>query len=165
MSIDEVAEAQEVVNETKQYICFIKRRVGAKFIPYTLQETGEVVVKSLREFLDHELARWLDPAVFCKVTLLEFVKDIEVDPVNSQLAARFGWNYAEAVRLVESEQAVYMLMVHPRFQAIPYSFRRVKEDDDYALSLVKKIWSLRGGDIVFDVYDPEIHGPGSLPKQ
>jgi hypothetical protein len=149
------------IQETEtQYVCFLKRRTGAPYFPYTMPESDVVVVKSLREFLNHEIIRWIDPSVFMKFTLEQFVNDVSDEPVNAKLAAMLGWNYAEAARLVEKEQAVFVLMVHPRFQAIPYSFRRVKEDDEYALALVKKIWSLRGGDIVFEQYDPERHVPG-----
>lgn len=148
-----------MVDEVTQYVCFIKRKTGAKYIPYTFQEGG-IVVKTLREFLDNELARWRDPAVFMKITLQELTRDVDKEPVNTFYASMLGWNYPVAARLAEEEGAVFILLIHPRFAGEVFSVRRVKEDDDYALHLVKQIWSLRGGGIVFQKYDPVIHFDG-----
>jgi hypothetical protein len=59
-----------MVDEVTQYVCFIKRRIGAKFIPYTLQEGG-IVVKTMREFLNNELARWRASESFQRITFQE----------------------------------------------------------------------------------------------
>ena len=80
--------------------------------------------------------------------------------MNSQLAAMLGWNYSAAARLVESEGWVFVLTTHPRFQSIPFSFRRVCDNDDYALELVRQLWALRGGEIVFEEYNAEKHVAG-----
>ena len=53
-----------------------------------------------------------------------------------------------------------LLTIHPRFPSIPFSFRRVVEDDFYALSFVEQILSLRGGEIGFEEYDPVKHVAG-----
>jgi hypothetical protein len=148
-----------MVDEVTQYVCFIKRRTGARFIPYTLQEGG-IVVKTMREFLDNELLRWNNPAVFLKITLQELVKDVEKDSINSFYATMLGWNYPVAARLAEEEGVVFVLIIHPHFEGRVFSVRRVHEEDDYALHLVEQIWSLRGGGIVFQKYDSTIHFDG-----
>ena len=66
-----------------------------------------------------------------------------------------GWNYAEAVRIVESEGWVLLLTVHPRFESRPFSFVRVRDDDEYALKFLECLLSVRGGEIVFEEYDSE----------
>lgn len=149
-----------MTEEVKKYVCFIKRRTGAKFIPYTLEATGEIVVRTLREFLDSELSRWFDPTVFSRIDRDQFIADVNENGVNSKFAAMLGWNYSAAARLVEEEGAVYIVIVHPRFEAKPFSFRRVREEDDYARELAEVIWSIRGGEIVFQEYDPVVHFPG-----
>jgi hypothetical protein len=148
------------VDDSVKYVCFIKHCVGRKFIPYVI-EGGGIVVKTLREFLDHELLRWLDdPAVFRKIVRDNFIADVSRDTTNAKYASMLGWNYAKASRYIEEEGAVYVLTVHPRFESRAFSFRRARDDDDYALNVVRAIWSVRGGEIVFQVYDPEKHFPG-----
>ena len=135
--------------------------IAGKFIPYTESLNGDPVVKSLREFLDYEISRWFkDGEVVLKVPFEAFVSDIDVSGMNSKLAAKLGWNYAMAAKMAESDGFVFLLTAHPMFQAIPYSFRQVSENDTYAMHFVRQILSIRGGDIVFEEYDPEKHVAG-----
>ena len=165
MSIEETVE----VVEPTQYVCFIKRRTGHCFVPYTQQgNSSVVVVKTLRQFLDHEIERWyragkeeeVEYRAVQKLSLDEFSADVDLNGMNSKLVSMLGWNYPRAVRLVESEGKVILLTIHPRFQSIPFLFRRVAEDDFYALHFVEQILSLRGGEIAFEEYDPVKHVTG-----
>ena len=164
--LEVAANVAEVVE--KQYVCFVKRGVGGKYVPYTSSEDGVPVVKSLREFLDHEISRWfkagekepVETRVILKVPFEAFVTDIDVNGMNSKLAAKLGWNYAMAAKMAESDGSVFLLTAHPRFQSIPYSFRQICENDLYAMYFVRQILSVRGGDIVFEEHNPEKHVAG-----
>jgi hypothetical protein len=126
------------------------------------------VVESLRAFLDHEISRWykagesekIESRLILKVSLEDFEKDLEANGMNSRLADKLGWNYSTAARLVEQEKMVFLLTVHPKYQALPFSFKQVCDNDDYALHFVRMILSVRGGEIVFEDYDPLVHVPG-----
>jgi len=149
----------------KQYVCFIKRRAGSRFVPYTEPgDSSKIVIKPLRAFLDHEISKWFkmgqEDEVLLKVSREQFVADVDTGGMNSKLAGMLGWAYPEAARLVESEGWVFILTCHPRFQSRPFSFCQVRDDDTYALALVECLWSLRGGEIVFEEYDPEKHVAG-----
>jgi len=166
---DRVDEPVEVEKTQRQYVCFVKSRVGADFQPYTLRnESSVLLVGSIREFLDREIDFWftesrkgsIEVSVVSRVLLEHFVKDANDSGMNARLASMLGWNYAEAVRIVEIEGSVLLLTVHPRFESLPFSFIRVRDDDDYALAFVKKMLSIRGGEIVFEKYDPEKHVAG-----
>ena len=167
MSVEELVEVGEV--EPTQYVCFIKRRTGHRFVPYT--EPGNpaiVVVKTLRQFLDHEIDRWfmagkdekVESRPVLRVSLDEFSADVNMNGMNSKLVSMLGWNYSRAARLAELEGCVLLLTVHPRFQSVPFSFRQVCDDDSYALYFVEQILSLRGGEIGFEEYDPVKHVAG-----
>jgi len=161
--VDSVEATYEV---ERQYVCFVKRRPGGCFVPYTEPgNSNKVVVKSLREFLDYEISQWYKAGeserVECrpilKVTLEDFEADMHVNGINSKLVSMLGWNYPMAAGLAEEEGTVLLLTAHPRFQSVPYSFRRVCDDDFYALHFVEQILSLRGGRIVFEEYDSVKH--------
>jgi len=157
------------VESVRQYVCFVKRRPGGRFVPYTESgDSGKVAVKSLREFLDHEISQWykasesekLENRPILKVSIDEFASDMHANGMNAKLVSMLGWNYHEAVRLAEEEGTVFLLTVHPRFQSIPFSFRRVCEEDDYALHFVEQILALRGGGIAFEEYRSGWHVAG-----
>jgi hypothetical protein len=59
--------------------------------------------------------------------------------------------------MAKSDGHVFGLPIHPDFQSIPFSFRRVCDEDGYALYFVEQILSLRGGEIGFEEYDPVKH--------
>ena len=153
----------------KQYVCFIKRRTGHRFVPYTIPgQSDTVAVKTLREFLDHEISIWFKASeeekaelrIIQKASLEQFAADADTNGINSKFAAMLGWNYPQAARLVESEGVVFLLTIHSRFQSIPFSFRQVCDNDDYALHFVEQILSVRGGEIAFEEYDPVKHIAG-----
>ena len=168
MSAEVVVTAEVAENAETQYVCFVKRGVGGKYIPYTEPENGALVVKSLREFVDHEISRWykagekepVETRVILKVPFEAFITDIDKNGMNSKLAAKLGWNYAMAAKMAESDGSVFLLTAHPRFQSIPYSFRQVCENDLYAMYFVRQILSVRGGDIAFEEHNPEKHVAG-----
>ena len=124
-----------------------------------------VRVRTLREFLDHEIDLWFkagekeqpENRPLLKVSLDDFAADIHANGMNSKLVSMLGWNYYRAVAWAELEGLVFLLTVHPRFQSLPFSFRRVCDNDDYALHFVEQILSLRGGRIGFEEYDSEKH--------
>jgi hypothetical protein len=158
-------EVSEVKDSVKQYVCFIKRRSGSKFVPYTMSDDpSAMVVKPLRAFLDHDISKWYksgqEDNVLLKISFDQFVADVDTGGMNSRLAGMLGWNYPAAARLVESEGWVFVLTCHPRFQSIPFSYGLVCNDDAYALKFVERLWSLRGGEIVFEEYDPAKHVAG-----
>ena len=166
MSVEELVEVGGV--ESTQYVCFIKRRTGHCFVPYTQQGNSSVVVKTLRQFLDHEIDRWYragkEEAIECRAVqkffLDEFSADVDLNGMNSKLVSMLGWNYSRAVSFAESEGHVLLLTVHPRFQSVPFSFRQVCNDDSYALYFVEQMLSLRAGEIAFEEYDPVKHVAG-----
>jgi len=165
-----LAEVLGSVEVSKQYVCFIKFRVGGRFKPYTVPGDPEtVVVKTMREFLDHEISKWfkasdsekdIESRVVCKIGYEQFVADIDTAGLNSRLVAMLGWNYAQAARLIESEGVILLLTAHPRFESVPYSFLQVRDNDEYALEFVKRLHSILGGEIVFEEYDPIKHVAG-----
>jgi hypothetical protein len=159
----------ESVEMQKQYVCFIKSRAGSRFKPYTAPgDPSMIIVKTKREFLDHEISRWfkasesekLESAAVLKVSFEQFVADVDTRGVNARLASMLGWNYAEASRIVESEGCVLLLTAHPRFESKPYSLCSVRDDDDYAMEFIETLLSIRGGQIAFEEYDPEKHVVG-----
>jgi hypothetical protein len=164
--MSELAVLEPVASvEVKQYVCFIKRRAGSRFVPYTMKEdSAALVVKPLRAFLDHDISKWYtagqEDKVLLKVSFDQFVADVDTGGMNSVLAGMLGWNYSLAARMVESEGWVFILTCHPHFQSVPFSFARVCNDDQYALLFVERLWSLRGGQIVFEEYDPAKHVAG-----
>ena len=92
-------ELTEVGVEQTQYVCFIKRRTGHRFVPYT--EPGDsnvVVVKTLRQFLDHEIDRWyragkeeaVEHRAVQKFFLDEFSADVDMNGMNSKLVSMLG---------------------------------------------------------------------------
>jgi len=156
--VDSVETSSE---EKRQYVCFVKRRPGGRFVPYTEPgDSGKVVVRSLRQFLDHEIDQWYKAGekekVECrpilKVSLDDFAADMHENGMNAKLVSMLGWNYPQAVRMAESDGMVFLLTVHPRFQSVPFSSRRVCDDDFYALHFVEQLLSLRGGEIAFEEY-------------
>ena len=162
-------EVTGVVESRRQYVCFVKSRPGVNFRPYTEKDSPDtMVVKPMREFLDHEISRWfkasesekMTSAVLLKISADQFFADVDKTGIKSILAAMLGWNYAEAARIVESEGCVLILTAHPRYESIPYSFCRVRDDDDYALAFVEKLLSVRGGQIAFEEHDSEKHVAG-----
>jgi hypothetical protein len=160
--------SEVVVSEgvaVKQYVCFVKRRAGSKFVPYMVSgDSQTLVVKPLRAFLDHDISKWCkageEDKVLLKVSWEQFVADVDTRCMNSTLLGMLGWNYPAAARIVESEGVVFILTCHHCFQSIPFSFRQVCDDDDYALRFVETLWSLCGGEIAFEEYDPEKHVAG-----
>jgi len=159
----------EGVKTQKQYVCFVKSRPGVNFRPYTEKDNPDkLVVKPMREFLDHEISCWfkaseseeMRSAVLLKVSAEQFFADAGKSGINSVLASMLGWNYAEAARIVEDEGCVLLLTAHPRFESKPFSFVRVRDDDHYAVQFVEKLLSVRGGKIVFEEYDSEKHVAG-----
>jgi len=162
-AVDSVETSYEL---ERQYVCFVKRRPGSRFVPYTEPgDNGKVVVRTLRQFLDHEISQWfragesekVESRPILKVTLEDFAADMHANGMNAKLVSMLGWNYSEAARMAESEGTIFLLTVHPRFQSLPYSFRRVCSDDDYALQFVHDLLSLRGGQIAFEEYDTAKH--------
>ena len=167
MSVEELIEVAVVA--PVQYVCFIKRRAGHHFVPYTQPgKSDAVAVKTLRQFLDHEIDLWysagkdekVESRPILAISLEDFVADVNMNGMNARLVSLLGWNYPRAARLVESEGMVFLLTIHPRFPSLPFSFRRVAEDDSYALHFVERILSLRGGEIAFEEYDPVKHVAG-----
>ena len=125
---------EETNTPEQKYVCFVKRRPGGKFIPYTEPgNSDKVVVRTLRQFLDHEIDLWFKAGEkekpelrpILKVALDDFAADIDENGMNSKLVSMLGWNYPMAVHLVEAEGMVLLLTAHPRFQSTPFSFRRV----------------------------------------
>jgi len=157
---------EETNTPEQKYVCFVKRRPGGKFIPYTEPgNSDKVVVRTLRQFLDHEIDLWykagenekpeLRPIL--KVALDDFAVDIDENGMNSKLVSILGWNYPMAAHLAEAEGTVLLLTIHPRFHSMPYSFGQVCNNDAYALRFVEQLLSLRGGRIAFEEYDPAKH--------
>jgi len=134
--MSEVAAPESV--KVKRYVCFVKRRAGSRFVPYTEPgDPSKMVVKPLREFLDHDISKWFktgqEDEVLLKVSREQFVADVDSAGMNSKLVGMLGWAYSEAARLVESEGWVFILTCHPRFQSRPFSFCQVRDDDSFGL--------------------------------
>jgi hypothetical protein len=162
MSTEEVVGNASIES---QYVCFIKKRTGSNFVAMTSSsESDSFAVKSLREFLDYSISRWLksgeEDKVLLKVSLEQFKCDVATSGMNSKLRELLGWNYPSAARLAESDGMVFILVYHPRYEARAYSFVRVRDDDIYALELLRDLWSLVGGEIAFEEYDPAKHVAG-----
>jgi len=159
----------EVVETQEQYVCFVKSRMGAEFIPYTQKDgSGTLVVNTIRAFLDREIDVWLeasskgsiDTAVLVKISREQFVKDVVESGLNSKLRSMLGWNYADAARIVEEDGYVFLVTTHPRFESRPCSFCDVRDNDLDAMLLVEELLSVLGGEIAFEKYDPVKHVAG-----
>jgi len=157
---------EETNTPEQKYVCFVKRRPGGKFIPYTEPGNSDrIVAGTLRQFLDHQISEWYkagekeqpENRPLLKVSLDDFAADIHANGMNAKLVSLLGWNYPQAIRMAESEGTIFLLTIHPRFQSIPFSFRQTCDDTDYALHLVEQLLSLRGGRIAFEEHDPEKH--------
>jgi len=157
---------EETNTPEQKYVCFVKRRPGGKFIPYTEPgNSDKIVAGTLRRFLDHQINEWYkagekeqpENRPLLKVSLDDFAADIHANGMNAKLVSILGWNYPQAIRMAESEGTIFLLTIHPRFQSIPFSFRQTCDDTDYALHLVEQLLSLRGGRIAFEEHDPEKH--------
>jgi hypothetical protein len=161
MSTEELVAVESVESE-RRFVCFVKRRACDDFFPCITE--GGVAVDTIRGFLDSEIIRCLKveikPALLLRIPYDHFLQDLRHDTLNSQMVRVFGWNYPAAVRLAESEGCVFGLTIHPDFQSIPFSYRRVCDEDGYALYFVEQILSLRGGEIGFEEYDPAKHVKG-----
>jgi prepilin-type N-terminal cleavage/methylation domain-containing protein len=163
----EVVESSSTLE--KQYVCFVKRCIGGRFVPYTEpNDSNKFVVKTMREFLDYEISRWykageseqLESRPLLKVSLDDFGADMHANGMNSKLASMLGWHYPAAVRLAETEGTIFLMTIHSRHESHPYSFHRVCKDDGYALHFVRQLLSMRGGAIAFEEYDAEKHVAG-----
>jgi hypothetical protein len=65
--------------------------------------------------------------------------------------------------MMEVDRRLFLL-IHPCCEARPYSYRQCRDDDEYALQLVRDIYSMRGGRIHIEEFDPEKHVLGYKPK-
>jgi hypothetical protein len=126
---------------------------------------GQPTGMTIRSFVDMEIGTWIKyPSVLIEVTLKEFVNDMKAGFSESKYAKMLGWNYGLAAEMVESEGKIFILMSQPHFEARPYSYDRARDDDDYALQLVRDIYSIRGGRIILEEFDREKHVIGYKPK-
>jgi hypothetical protein len=127
-------------------------------------ETGQPIATTIGHLVDEDLGNWLkETEVLMKVTRKEFFDDLKQDPVNSKYVKMLGWNYAKACRLVEKDGAVFILVTHPAWEAHPYSFAQARDNNDYAFRLLRDVYSIRGGDIILEEFDPEKHVKGYKP--
>ena len=109
---------EETNTPEQKYVCFVKRRPGGKFIPYTEPEdSNKVVVRTLRQFLDHQISEWYkagekeqpENRPLLKISLDDFAADIHANGMNAKLVSILGWNYPQAIRMAESEGTIFLL--------------------------------------------------------
>jgi hypothetical protein len=129
-------------------------------------DTGEPLSTTIAHLVNADLGNWLrdQPEVFIKVSLKEFLDDLKQDISNARYVKMLGWNYTEACRLVERDGAVFILTMHPVWEAKPYSLVQAREDDEYALQLLRDIYATRGGLIHLEEFDPVKHVKGYKPS-
>jgi hypothetical protein len=154
------------MSEEKLYAVCVRKTFYHAWSLALNANTGEPLATTIVHLVDVEFGNWLrdQPEVFIKVTLKEFLEDLRKDVSNARYVKMLGWNYAEACRLVERDGAVFILTMHPVWEARPYSFARARDDNDYALQLLKDIYATRGGLIHLEEFDSEKHVKGYKPK-
>jgi hypothetical protein len=120
---------------------------------------------TIREFVNMEIGRWLGvPNVLLDVTLKEFVNDMKAGFSESKYAKMLGWNYSQATEMIRLEGSIFILISQPHFEARPYSYSKARDDDEYALQLVRDIYAIRGGQIVLEEFDHNKHVLGYEPE-
>jgi hypothetical protein len=154
------------MSEKKLYAVCLRKAFCCDWSLVVNANTGEPLATTIAHLVDVDLGNWLEkqPEVFIKVTLNAFLADLKSDISNARFVKMLGWNYAEACRLVERDGAVFILTMHPRWEARPYSFAQARDDDEYALQLLRDIYATRGGLIHLEEFNPEIHVKGYKPK-
>jgi hypothetical protein len=151
------------MSEEKLYAVCIRESFAYDWALGTVN--GQPAGMTLRRFVDGEIGVFLkDSGVLVEVTFKEFVEDMKGGLSNSKYAAMLGWNYGKAAEMAEVERRIFILKSHPHFEARPYSYRSARDDDEYALQLVRDIYSIRGGRIHLEEFDPEKHVIGYKPK-
>ncbi|MDR2441864.1 MAG: hypothetical protein LBE12_21120 [Planctomycetaceae bacterium] len=153
------------MSEKKLYAVCLRKTFYHAWTLVVNASTGEPLATTIAHLVDVDLGNWLrdQPEVFIKVTLREFIEDLKNDISNARFVKMLGWNYAEACRLVERDGAVFILTMHPVWEAKPYSFAQARDDDDYALQLLRDIYATRGGLIHLEEFDSEKHVKGYKP--
>jgi hypothetical protein len=154
------------MSERKLYAVCLRKTFYHAWSLVVNAKTGEPLTTTIAHLVDVELGNWLEkqPEVFIKVTLKDFLADLKSDISNAKYVKMLGWNYAEACRLVERDGAVFILTMHPVWEARPYSFAQARDDDEYALQLLRDIYATRGGLIHLEEFDAEKHIKGYQPK-
>jgi hypothetical protein len=154
------------MSDDKHYVVCIRKTFYHAWSLVLDADTGEPLVATLAHHVDALIGHWLvkQSDAFIIVTMKDFLDDLKKDVSNSHYVKMLGWNYAEACRFVERDGAVYILTMHPVWQARPYSHAQVRDDEGYALQLLKDIYATRGGLIHFEEFDPEKHVKGYKPK-
>jgi hypothetical protein len=152
-----------MIDQTLYAVCI--RKTAVHDWGMAVDSNGQPVAMTIGQLVGEKLGEWLktEPEIFVKITLNEFRDDLKSDQANSKYVKMLGWNYAEAARLVERDGAIFVLTTHPVWEARPYSFSQTRDDDDYALKLLRDIYSIRGGNILLEEFDPQKHVKGYKP--
>ena len=148
------------MSEERKYI-FACRKSFADFIScFRSKSTKEPSILTLREFVDIKLFDCLkEPAFFQKVKIKEFFEDCRDNYLEPKYLKMLGWQYPEACRLIERDTAIFIMTIHPRFESRLYDFGRARDDDEYCYKIICDCYTLRGGLVVREEYDPIKHTP------
>ncbi|MDR2439443.1 MAG: hypothetical protein LBE12_08775 [Planctomycetaceae bacterium] len=126
---------------------------------------GKPAAITKRRFVDIEVQRFRnDLGVLIEVGLKEFIADMKSGISESKFAKMLGWNYGQAAELVRAEGIVFIVSTGEQFESRPYSYSSARDDDEYALQLVRDLYSLSGGRFLLEEFDPVKHVLGYKPQ-
>lgn len=118
---------------------------------------GKPAPLTMRSFVDHEIGRMIDlPAHFERVKAIELLDDYREDG-RSRYIRLLGWDYSKACILAERDGAIFLMHSDPRLQSRIYEYATARDDDEYAFRMVQDFYGLSGGNICYEIFDPEKH--------
>jgi hypothetical protein len=125
---------------------------------------GKPAAITKRRFVDIEVQRFKELGVLIEVSIKEYIADMRGGISESKFVKMLGWNYGQAAELVRAEGIVFIVSAGAQFEAHPYSYCSARDDDEYALQLVRDLYSLTGGQFILEEFDPDKHVLGYKPK-
>jgi hypothetical protein len=147
------------MSEDKHYAFFVRRSVAYAWAIVSLE--GVVTPLTLRDFIDIKIGTFIREGAILSVSFDEFLNDIRQGYQDSKYAQLLKWNYSLAAELIEKEGKVFLVVAHG--EARPYSSPSAGSDEEYALQLIRDVYSLSGGAVMWEEFDPMKHVKGYRP--
>jgi hypothetical protein len=163
-----------IMSDEKLYAFFFRPTFAYQFMLMT--QDGQPVGLTVRQFVDYEVVRWNKAGFLLEVEFNDFLDDAKESQeksrklgfnfsnFGSKYTKMLGWNYGEAARLLDEDRRIFVFVPYPGCEGRVYSYELARDDDEYALQLVRDIYGTRGGQIVMEEFDPDKHVKGCLPN-
>jgi hypothetical protein len=149
------------VKDEKLYAFFTRRSFSYKWLPCRFK--GETYCATKRFFADALIFSFCKEGYLFEASYKDFVEDMKDGISTSKYAKMLGWNYKKACDFLAKEGTVFILNPYADHPACPYSYNQTRDDDEYALNLVRDIFFVTGGDMWYEEYDPLRHVDGYNP--